>query len=76
MPRGGAEMLAQATVLVQDVDALARGAERALQDTVASTTEDIARLTQETRETFGLVEEAFFEIDSRVESMGRKLEQL
>ena len=72
----GAEMPAQAAVSVQDVEALARGAERALQDTTASITEDIAHLTRETGETFGRVEEAFGEMDSRVESMGTKLEQL
>ena len=69
-------MPAQAAVSVQYVEALARGAERALQETAASTTEDIARLTQETRETFGRVEEAFGGMDSKVESMGTQLEQL
>ena len=39
-----------------------------------SAVEDIARLTQETGETFGRVEEAFDEMDSRVESMGTTLQ--
>ena len=72
----GSEMPAQAAVSVQDVEALARGAERALQETAASIAEDIARLTHETGETFGQVEEAFVAMDSRVESMGTQLEQL
>ena len=70
----GAKMPAQAAVSVQDVEALARGAERALQEIAASTAEDIARLTQETGETFGRVEEAFGAMDFRVESMGTQLE--
>ena len=69
-------MLAQSVVSVQDVEALARDAQRALQATSTSAAEDIARLTQETRETFGRVEEAFGEVDSRVESMGTTLQQV
>ena len=72
----GADMPAQSAVSVQDVEALARDAQRALQDTATSAAEDIARLTQETGETFGRVEEAFGEMDSRVESMGTTLQQV
>ena len=72
----GADMPAQSAVSVQDVEALARDAQRALQDTATSAAEDITRLTQETGETFGRVEEAFDEMDSRVESMGTTLQQV
>ena len=70
----GVDMPAQSTVSMQDVEALARDAQRALQDTATSAVEDIARLTQETGETFGRVEEAFGEMDSRVESRGTTLQ--
>ena len=69
-------MPTQAAVSVQDVEALAMEAERALQSTAASAAEDIVRLTQETGETFGRVEEAFSEMDSRVESIGTSLQEL
>ena len=72
----GAEMPTQAAVSMQDVEALAMEAGRALQSTAASAAEDIVRLTQETGETFGRVEEAFSEMDSRVESIGTSLQEL
>ena len=69
----GTEMPMQSTISVQDVEALAREAEHALQNTTTKIVEDIACLTQETRETFGRVEEAFGDMDSKVESMGISL---
>ena len=69
-------MPTQVAVSVQDVEALAMEAERVLQSTAASAAEDIVRLTQETGETFGRVEEAFSEMDSRVESIGTSLQEL
>lgn len=69
----GAKMLAQFAVYVQDIEALVREAERALQETVAQILEDIALLTQETRTTFGRVENAIGDMDSRVESRGASL---
>ena len=58
---------------MQDVEAIAKEAEHVLQDTATQTVEDIAGLTQETRTTFGRVEEAFGDMDSRVESMDASL---
>ena len=72
----GAALPAQASVIVEDVQALSMEAQRALQNTAASTAQDIAKLTQETGETFGRVEEAFGDMDSRVESISTTVEQL
>ena len=72
----GAEMPAQFAVSMQDVASLVREADCALQEIGEKTAEDIARLTQETRTIFGWVEEAFGDMDSRVESMGASLKQL
>ena len=72
----GAAMPAQTAVTVQDVQALSMEAQRALQDTAASTAQNIAKLTQETGETFGRVEEAFDDMDSRVGSITTKVEKL
>ena len=72
----GAAMPAQTAVTVQDVQALSMEAQRALQDIAASTTQDIAKLTQETGETFGRVEEVFDDMDSRVGSINTKVEKL
>ena len=72
----GAAMPAQTAVTVEDVQELSRDAQRVLQDTAASTAAEIAKLTQETGETFGRVEDAFGDMDSRVESMGQTVERL
>ena len=72
----GAAIPQQTAVTVEDMQGLAREAERALQDTAASTAAEIASLTQETGETFGRVEQAFSEMDFRVESMGTIVGQL
>ena len=58
---------------MQDVEAMAKEAKHVLQETAPQTAEDIPCLTQETRTTFGRVEEAFGDMDSRVESMDAPL---
>lgn len=60
----GTEMLAQSVVSMQDVEA-----ECTLQEMAAPTAEDIALLTQEIGIAFGRLEEAFGDMDFRVESM-------
>ena len=70
------ELPVQDNVTMQDVQELAKEAGRALQSTAASAAADIASLTQETGATFGRVEQAYGEMDSRVESMGTTVEQL
>ena len=44
--------------------------------TTVLTAEELARLTQEVGTTFGRVEDAFGDMDSRVESMDASLQQL
>ena len=55
---------------------LARDAETALQATVEQAAWDVARLTQETGTTFGRVEGAMLDMDSRVESLDDRLYRL
>ena len=52
---------------------LARDAESALQATAEQSAWDVARLTQETGTTFGRVEAAMLDMDSRVESLDDRL---
>ena len=52
---------------------MAREAKRALQETAAHTIEELPRLTQETGTIFGRVEEAFGDMDSKVESIDASL---
>ena len=66
-------MPTESAVLMQDAEALAREAESALQVIAVQNAEEIARVAQETRTTFGRVEEGFKDMDSRVESMGASL---
>ena len=70
------ELPKQIAVTVEDVEALAREALRALQETAAQSTKDIARLTYETGTTFGRVEEAMSHMDAKVESMDERLQRL
>ena len=69
----GANMLALSTISRQDVEVMAREAERALQETIVHIVEELARLTQETRTTIGRVEEDFGDMDSRMEYMKASL---
>ena len=66
----------QSTVTMQDVQDLASEAASALQSTAAQSAAGIAALTQETGATFGRVEQAYSEMDSKVESMGTTVGQL
>ena len=72
----GAELPMQIAIIVEDVEALALEAKRALQAIAAQSSEDIARLTHETRTTFGRVEEAMHSMDSKVESIDDRLQRL
>ena len=70
------ELPMQTVVTAADVQELASEAARALQSTAAQSAAGIASLTQETGATFGRVEQAYSEMDSRVESMGTTVGQL
>ena len=59
----------QSVVSRAEVEELARDAESALQATAEQSAWDVARLTQETGTTFGRVEAAKLDMDSRVESL-------
>ena len=72
----GTDMLAQSAISKENVEVMPREAECELQETAAHNPEGLARLTQETGTTFGRVEEAFGDMDSRVESMDASLQQL
>ena len=69
----GTELLVQSVVSRPEVEELARDAENALQTTAEQSAWDVARLTQETRTTFGRVEAAMLDMDSRVESLDDRL---
>ena len=70
------ELPMQTVVTAEDVQDLASVASRALQNTAAQSPAGIANLTQETGRTFGRVEKAYSEMDSRVESIGTSVGQL
>ena len=72
----GADMPVQSAVLRQDVEELAQEAASALQATAAQSEWNIARLTHEMGTTFGRVEAAMFDMDSRVESVDDKVQRL
>ena len=72
----GTELPVQSVVSRAEVEKLARDAENALQATAEQSAWDVARLTHETGTTFGRVEAAMVDMDSRVESPYEKLLQL
>ena len=72
----GAELPVQSAVSRAEVEDLARDAETALQATAEQAAWDVARLTQETGTTFGRVEVAMLDMDSRVESLDDRLFRL
>ena len=63
----------QSAVSRAEVEELARDAENALQATTEQSAWDVARLTHETRTTFGRVEATILDMDSRVESLDDRL---
>ena len=69
-------MPVQSAVSRQDVEELAQEAADALHATAAQSAWDIARLTHETRTTFGRVETAMVDIDSRVASVDNRVQRL
>ena len=70
------EMPVQTAVTVEDVEALALEAERALQATAAQSAAGLASLTFETGTTFNRVEEAMSHMDAKVESVDERLQRL
>ena len=72
----GTELPVQSAVSRAEVEELARDAESALQATAEQSAWDVARLTHETRRTFGRVEAAMLDMDSRVESLDDRLLRL
>ena len=69
----GTELPVQSAVSRAEVEELARDAGQALQATAEQSAWDVARLTQETGTTFGRVEVAMQDMDSRVESLDDRL---
>ena len=69
----GTELPVQSAVSRAEVEELARDAENALQATAEQSAWDVARLTHETGTTFGRVEAAMMDMDSRVESLDDRL---
>ena len=69
----GTKLPVQSVVSKAEVEELARDAESALQATAEQSAWDVARLTQETGATFGRVEAAMLDMDSRVESLDDRL---
>ena len=69
----GTELPAQSAVSRAEVEELARDTESALQATAEQSAWDVARLTHETGTTFGRVEAAMMDMDSRVESLDDRL---
>ena len=72
----GTELPVQSAVSRAKVEELARDVESALQATVEQSAWDAARLTHETGTTFGRVEAAMMDMDSRVESLNDRLLRL
>ena len=72
----GTELPVQSVVSRAEVEELARDAENELQATAEQSAWDVARLTHETGTTFGWVEAAMMDMDSRVESMDDRLLRL
>ena len=69
----GTKLPVQSAVSRQEVEQLARDAGQALQATAENAAWDVAALTQETGMTFGRVEAAMVDMDSRVESIDDRL---
>ena len=72
----GTELPVQSAISRAEVEELARDAESALQATAEQSAWDVARLTHETGTTFGRVEAAMLDMDSRVESLDDRLLRL
>ena len=72
----GTELPVQSAVSRAEVEELARDAESVLQATAEQSAWDVARLTHETGTTFGRVEAAMLDMDSRVESLDDRLLRL
>ena len=72
----GTELPVQFIVSRAEVEDLARDAEIALQAIAEQAAWDVARLTQETGTTFGRVEAAMLDMDSRAESLDDRLYHL
>ena len=72
----GTELPMQFVVSRAEVEELARDAENALQATAEQSAWDVARLTHKTGTTFGQVEAAMMDMDSRVESLDDRLLRL
>ena len=72
----GADLPVQSAVSRAEVEDLARDAERALQATAEQSAWNVATLTQETGMTFGRVEAAMVDMDSRVGSLDDRLQRL
>ena len=66
----------QSAVSKAEVEDLARDAKIALQAIAEQAAWDVARLTHETGTTFGRVEGAMIDMDSRVESLDDRLHRL
>ena len=69
----GTDLPVQSAISKAEVEELASGAENALQATAEQSAWDVARLTHETGTTFGRVEGAMMDMDSRVESLDDRL---
>ena len=69
----GIELPVQSVVSKAGVEELARDAENALQATAEQSAWDVACLTHETGTTFGRIEAAMMDMDSRVESLDDRL---
>ena len=72
----GTDLAVQFAVSRAEVEELARGVENALQATVEQSAWDVACLTHEIGTTFGRVEAAMLDMDSRVESLDDRLHRL
>ena len=72
----GTDLPVQSAISRAEVEELARDAENALQATAEQSAWDVARLTHETGTTFGRVEAAMLDMDSRVESLDDRLFRL
>ena len=72
----GTELPVQSVVSRAEVEELPRDAENALQATAEQSAWDVARLAHEIGTTFGRVEAAMIDMDSRVESLDDRLLRL